>query len=475
MSSLVPAAAATRHALSRVMAADSVTPWRMGTGAGYSFDTSGTIHDPNGATISARSMSATVTMMSLSKSIPADSLRMRRIKWSGRMKTQSVEKFASLWLRVDDTNGMLVLDNGVARGLKGTQEWTPFEATAVVPSRASRIVFGVLLSGTGSVDVEGLRITTDGVIDPGAPLADSPRKLLNAAIDVVQRNSVWRDTVSWKQLLPEVRELAAGAQRDDEVYAAIAYLVRRMGDNHSSFIPPVASSAMRAAGAANPLPDVKIVETDVGYVRMEGYSGIERTALARYANAVHSRLLAVRPAARCGWIIDLRANTGGNMNPMLAALRPFLGESTLGYFVYATSRQPWSAVTASDVHGIPRPTQQLDDLGEAPVAVLTGPRTASSGEIIAISFRGRARTRSFGQPTGGFSTANRMFPLPGGSMVNLTTAIDADRKGVKFGHAVPPDEVVPAHEPSQPDATRNAAMAWVRREAKCESPSALEF
>jgi carboxyl-terminal processing protease len=45
----------------------------------------------------------------------------------------------------------------------------------------------------------------------------------------------------------------------------------------------------------------------------------------------------------CGWIIDLRPNTGGNMWPMLTTLAPLLTGPTLGYFVGAPGRRtPWT-------------------------------------------------------------------------------------------------------------------------------------
>ena len=111
------------------------------------------------------------------------------------------------------------------------------------------------------------------------------------------------------------------------------------------------------------------------------------------------------------------------------------------------------------------------------VAVLTGPRTASSGEAVAISFKGRPRTRSFGQPTIGLSSANGTFPLPDGAMILLTTAIEADRTGKQYGEKVDPDEIVPAPAASAPpansidDATMAAAIAWLRR--SCGSDRAL--
>jgi C-terminal processing protease CtpA/Prc len=262
--------------------------------------------------------------------------------------------------------------------------------------------------------------------------------------------------------------MATGAQFVSDVYPAIQYLVRRLGDGHSGFFPPAVSNAVRTGGAANPIPDVRTADGDVGYIKMDAYSGVERTAILRYSNTVHSRLLAVMPMVKCGWVVDIRGNGGGNMVPMLSALRPFLGESRLGYFISPSSKGEWSAKTSAEQLGLPRPPQALDELAKSPVAVLTGPRTASSGEIVAISFRGRARTRSFGLPTGGYSTANRMFPLPDNHMLNLTTAIDADRNGVKFGHAVPPDETVQAATSSDADPALAAATAWLRQEAKCK-------
>jgi C-terminal processing protease CtpA/Prc len=88
---------------------------------------------------------------------------------------------------------------------------------------------------------------------------------------------------------------------------------------------------------------------------------------------------------------------------------------------------------------------------------------------VAISFKGRPRTRSFGQPTNGLSSANGTFPLPDGATILLTTAIEADRTGKRYGEKVDPDEIVaaptpaPGAAPANPteDATIAAARAWL--------------
>lgn len=76
-----------------------------------------------------------------------------------------------------------------------------------------------------------------------------------------------------------------------------------------------------------------------------------------------------------------------------------------------------------------------------PVAVLVGPTTASSGEAVAIAFRGRSLTRLFGATTRGLTTSNRVFPLSDGSLLNLTTAAFADRMGTQYENGVTPDEL----------------------------------
>jgi C-terminal processing protease CtpA/Prc len=172
-------------------------------------------------------------------------------------------------------------------------------------------------------------------------------------------------------------------------------------------------------------------------------------------------------SSSCGWVVDLRPNTGGNMWPMLAGLKPFLGTAGLGTFESPTgSSPPWIAGQAVGVE----PPSTLAVLESSWVAVLTGPRTASSGEAVAIAFRGRPRTRSFGLPTAGLSTANATFPLPDGAMILLTTAVDADRTGKRYGDKVDPDERVEAATTPTPtsDPALAAAVQWLRQSSGCK-------
>ncbi len=112
------------------------------------------------------------------------------------------------------------------------------------------------------------------------------------------------------------------------------------------------------------------------------------------------------------------------------------------------------------------PVKTPAKLESAWVAVLTGPNTASSGEAVTIAFRGRQNTRSFGLPTNGLSTANGTFPLPDGAMILLTTAIEVDRTGRRYGGKIDPDERQESASKDN-DAAMTAATEWLKKAPGC--------
>jgi C-terminal processing protease CtpA/Prc len=91
------------------------------------------------------------------------------------------------------------------------------------------------------------------------------------------------------------------------------------------------------------------------------------------------------------------------------------------------------------------------------VAVLTDKRVASSGEAIAVAFRARPKTRTFGTETCGVPTANGGFPLSDNALLQLTTALDADRAMTIYNAPLPPDEQI-----DDPSGVVQRAIQWIR-------------
>src|SRR5690606_12062295 len=97
----------------------------------------------------------------------------------------------------------------------------------------------------------------------------------------------------------------------------------------------------------------------------------------------------------------------------------------------------------------------------APVAVLLGPRTSSSGEMVAIALAGRPDERSFGANSSGFSTANTAIPLSDGALLVITTAFARDRTGHEYSGPIIPNEQ------AEEGAAEEAATRWLNSQGHC--------
>jgi hypothetical protein len=442
----------------------------------YAVDTARRPTDPAGGTASVRAWEdgpgRAGAWVSVSYGVPADTFRGRLVRASAELRGRDIRGGAALWVRVDGATGMPLALAGTDDGVWGTPDWTA-RTTAIVPVPvgAQRVVYGLRLVDGAAAEVRALRLAALPAPPPGAPLAVEARAVLDSALAFARRHALWRDTVTWAAVEPEVRAFAAGAQTPTDVYPAIRYLLSRLGDGHSSLQTARAVADLRAAGADNTAPEVRTLPGGVGSVAVPGYYGLDPGPMRAYATRLYEALAGAAPGARCGWVVDLRANDGGIVTPMLAGLKPFLGAGPVGSVwrpgdTAAPDTLRWIAGRRVDVE----PPPGLERLEQAFVAVLTGPRTGSAGEIVAVAFRGRPRTRSFGAPTQGFSTWNERHSLPDGAALSLTTGVYVDRTGTRYGGAVVPDEPVPAPPTGtggEADPTLDAATRWLRQASGC--------
>jgi hypothetical protein len=87
----------------------------------------------------------------------------KRLRLSGFIKGEQVEKQAALWMRVDGAQGKtLSFDNMNDRPIKGTSDWKRYDIVLDVPTGSADIAFGVLLEGKGQVWVDDLRLEEVG-------------------------------------------------------------------------------------------------------------------------------------------------------------------------------------------------------------------------------------------------------------------------------------------------------------------------
>jgi hypothetical protein len=103
---------------------------------------------------------------SLTQAISAQAFRGKRVRLAGWLRTQEVRTgWAGLWLRIDregDDSPPLNFDNMHNRGVKGTTDWKRYEVVLDVPKEAGKIVFGGVLSDTGTLWVDDLSLDAVG-------------------------------------------------------------------------------------------------------------------------------------------------------------------------------------------------------------------------------------------------------------------------------------------------------------------------
>lgn len=276
---------------------------------------------------------------------------------------------------------------------------------------------------------------------------DQCKDIVNEVVLIVAENSILKDSF-------DIAELHKRAMSDIEAdvatdcYQVIRRLVKSIGDNHS-----VVQSPEQSTDWSDAAPSVgfnlisKSINSDIGYLAIPYFSSGNQIAIDSFADEVHQAIRELDNSKVRGWIVDLRYNYGGNCWPMIAGIGPLIGNGVCGFFNYSNGRiEIWKynngkSILGEIVHAtVSNAYQQIVE--NTPVAVLIGSQTASSGEAVAVAFKGRKNSRFFGQPTRGLTTSNEMFVLSDGGKLFLTSAVFADRTEKQYGGHIQPDEYV---------------------------------
>jgi carboxyl-terminal processing protease len=306
---------------------------------------------------------------------------------------------------------------------------------------------------------------------PVSTMSPAAEAYLNEAITIIRENALNSNQVNWDRIETVARIRAHSAVTTEDTYSAIRYVLSQLNDRHSFFRTPADRTFWESLTIEDfPPISSEIIAERVGYIDVPEFGSLDQASVTQQAVTIQSHLAQLAAQNPCGWIVDLRSNSGGNMWPMLAGLGPLLGEGLQGFFVGPDGATfPWyyqngqALVDDNPLVIVEQPL--ILEQTDLPVAVLISDQTASSGEAIAVAFRGREGSRFFGAPTFGVSTSIGGYELTDGAMIMLTVAVFADRAGVTYGSALPPDEVTPTD-----NAAIDAATAWLMTQPSCTMP-----
>lgn len=306
----------------------------------------------------------------------------------------------------------------------------------------------------------------------------------------IRYNSVWSNKIQdWAPVHSSFRKQLEAARNMEDTMNSFIRVLEQLNDVHSYFIyrgkfygyyQPL-DSARHAR--IRPVLSQANQETDrfttsflpgrIAYVRVPAIQAYGADDVNRYARQLYDSVAQYIARKPKGFIVDLRLNSGGNMYPMLAGLGELLGNTVIGYETDRDGKpaRKWELVKGNLVSGGYPVTgisaAEKSSLEQIPVAVLTGPVTASSGTMTAIAFKQRPRTIFIGEPTAeGYSTSNGYFTYGNTLIFLFATNFVADRKLQLYTSSVPVDILVTGRDDFYEllrDDKIKTALQWLRK------------
>lgn len=391
-----------------------------------------------------------------------------KVTLSGWIKREDVANFTGLWVRVMSGRKMVAFDNMNSKMIQGTADWEQVSVHVIVDGGATDLFIGGLIGTRGVVWFDDFSVKIESFTPQ--PLPDSLSTYLDEALDIMQKNALNRDSVDWPALREKTKKTAAEASSYSDCYPAIKVAIQQLNDHHSFLMPASDSKKWSDDDKSEEiaLASGEILDNGIAYISMPGLmSGNEHT-LEAYANQLQQLIKNLDQRKVSGWVLDLRYNNGGNCWPMLAGIGPLLGGKICGYFLAkGEPPTPWKYENGASYSGDALATKisrepYITRKKMPKVAVLTGPGTASSGEVVVVAFRNRPNCRSFGEATAGLSTGNANFTLRDGAQIFLANCVYADRLMNRYGSRITPDEVITAPN-AQTDPVIQAAVQWLKQ------------
>jgi len=431
-----------------------------------------------GGTHSLRVTSATERVR-FSQVLDPRSLPGERVRVSAYTKAGSADanRTVGLRVRVEDDTGLIYIGRTQEPLAAGASGWSRLEIEVPLAPTATELSFGGELYGGGRAWFDDFTFELVDTATLPAPSSVASR-YVRYALSVIEDNAFVRAELDWPDYRAAVIRQARGAVTVEDSYLALRYALGALGDGHSHFMTAEDMTTLAEAPVGNartgrpPIaPRWELLEGSIGYLRLPGFAGGSHMDRVEFAEGLQDVIAELDASAVCGWIVDLRDNSGGNLWPMVAGLGPLLGDGEVGAsvrpdgerrrFWYDSGRAGLGDYVQLRVRGQPYRVRRAN----APVAVLTDDETASAAEILAAAFAARPRTRSFGEETRGATTGTRTFLLSDGAAIILAVASTSDRNGHIYSGPIPPDEIVSAAGSGLPLAAQpavRAARAWLR-------------
>jgi len=301
-----------------------------------------------------------------------------------------------------------------------------------------------------------------------------------------KETSLYSDRVNWEEIDREFQKQVGSRQTAEDLKPGLTYLINSLGDKHGTIRSTSDFSAIAwFTGTPDSLHDswdADFLETvihdtsakfdyslthgDVGYLRVVGIGPGDVNEQARL---ILDGLRKLKALGVDKWILDLRFNGGGNMNPMIAGLAPLIGNGFIGGSVNSKGTLIHRyEITDGTFYDTGRQVSELDSRpcigSNEKIAVLLSRYTISSGELVAIALKGRGNTLFIGERTAGYTTGTGYQEIGEGLVMVISESVFVDRNMTQYPNGVSPDEES-EFDPTQSgfeDLQLTFALQWLR-------------
>lgn len=315
---------------------------------------------------------------------------------------------------------------------------------------------------------------------------DSVKQYIDKTLSIIHNNALSKDKINWKSLRMDIYEKTKDANNIEEILPIYPYIFEKIEDHHGWLSYKDKNYRWDKNSQKQKNEIVKdavkkyenvyatLLNKTIGYLRIPGNSDFGAKKMDSIASNIVDQINKINSNKIKGWIIDLRINTGGNMYPMIAGISNLIGDNEkLGGFVTSDNQSDgeWllknGNIYVDSNRVLDRKKLKKPIKKELPIAVLISGYTASSGEMIAITFIGRSKTKLFGEESAGYTTSNQGFKIDENSGLNLAVSYVTDRTGKIYAENIKPDfEIIGGDnfEDLKYDVKIIKSLKWLKKE-----------
>lgn len=318
----------------------------------------------------------------------------------------------------------------------------------------------------------------------------SIKPLLDSVLLRAKETSMYSKTVNWDSLQKQVYIKAENAKITQDLQPALETLLNGLRDHHGRFMDATNYSTLayftdyknqryqdtrtkdleiwKVVNDTALKFEYKVLKNNIGYLKIVGIG--PNVDIQNESEKIRNAVIKLSKKKVSKWIIDLRFNGGGNMYPMISGIAPIIGDGEVGKLISAANETlfKWSIQDGNFTYDVP----DVVTLPNKPkfkshpkVAVLTSRWTASSGELVATTFKGRPNTRFFGEATGGYASNTGWEVINDKIIMVISTGMFCDRNGVIYDTNIPVDVEIPFEVVKEADKDKCVieAIKWLNQ------------